>query len=90
MTHANHPILRLPISNGVNLNATKDYIPQTYGVNASVVPAGTIIMDDTDPCVQYSTGWYQSRDWKSYNETLTVSNASPSTMTIYFLGPSIW
>ena len=85
---------RLSVPDGVRLNATTDYLPQTFGIDATAVLPGTIIMNNKDPCVQFSAGWYlggdADNDWKNYNNSVAVSTGSATAMTIYFMGRAIW
>ncbi|KIM27242.1 hypothetical protein M408DRAFT_24717 [Serendipita vermifera MAFF 305830] len=77
-----------------NTSTTYSHTPEIYGLSASVVTPNAMILDNTDPCIQYSSGWDESDNeldkWAAHNGTLAMSSGASASMTIYFLGTAIW
>jgi len=73
------------------------YLPNYHGLEARDVPSSAFIMDDHDPCIDYSSNWHSepSADAAAffYNNTyFYVNNGSSgqATFSVEFFGTSIW
>ncbi|KAF8599936.1 hypothetical protein BDV93DRAFT_559922 [Ceratobasidium sp. AG-I] len=78
----------------LRIESTHGFVPEKSGPAASNVPAGALIVDDTDPSVSYSSNWTipDSNLGRGayYRNTLHATQHPGSTATFKFKGTAVW
>ena len=55
----------------IGSNIPRNYILETYRINASAVPSGAVVLDTGSICIQHADmDWYTSTNWEAYNGVL--------------------
>jgi hypothetical protein len=62
----------------------------SIGTNATDVPVEAKVIDNTDPAVIYSPGWFNVQGVEYYNQSASATTTSGSLFTFAFEGTGIW